>query len=183
MLAYHAALIWVAVRGAGEPLAAARAWGVAGVLAGGALGCKYPALISAVVPFGCLAVGAGVARRSWRIPLAFAAGLAVAAGPWLAKNVVDTGNPVYPLGWKVFGGRHWEELVRRAPSNVRYAIQAAHWVFRVSSADGGPALAAIIDRCRCWAVAETFIPKERGNALRAWWLRSVLPRRSRHPLC
>jgi hypothetical protein len=27
--------------------------------------------------------------------------------PWTIKNVVDTGNPVYPLGWKVFGGRDW----------------------------------------------------------------------------
>ena len=29
--------------------------------------------------------------------------------PWLAKNVVDTGNPVYPLAYRVFGGRHWDE--------------------------------------------------------------------------
>ena len=28
--------------------------------------------------------------------------------PWLAKNVVDTGNPVYPLAYKVFGARHWD---------------------------------------------------------------------------
>src|SRR5215218_486826 len=41
-----------------------------------------------------------------------------------------------------FGGRHWEELVARDPANVRYAIQAAYWVFAVSSADGGRALAA-----------------------------------------
>ncbi len=28
--------------------------------------------------------------------------------PWLAKNVVDTGNPVYPLAYRVFGGRDWD---------------------------------------------------------------------------
>ena len=28
--------------------------------------------------------------------------------PGWSKNVVDTGNPVYPLGYKVFGGRHWD---------------------------------------------------------------------------
>jgi hypothetical protein len=28
--------------------------------------------------------------------------------PWMAKNVVDTGNPVYPLGYRVFGGRDWD---------------------------------------------------------------------------
>jgi hypothetical protein len=74
-----------------------------------------------------------------------------------------------------FGGRHWEELVARDPANVRYAIEAAQWVFTVSSADGGRALAAILDRCYCWAVAEPFIPKERGSSLRHWWLQSVLP--------
>ena len=108
MIAYHAALIWAAVRAWGEGPAAARLWGVAGVLAGGALACKYPGLISAVIPFGALALGVGVARRSWAIPLAFGVGLSLAAGPWLAKNVVDTGNPVYPLGWKVFGGQPWD---------------------------------------------------------------------------
>ena len=29
--------------------------------------------------------------------------------PWLGKNVIDTGNPVYPLGYHVFGGRNWDE--------------------------------------------------------------------------
>ncbi len=110
LIAYHAGLIWLAARAWGEPsLAVAwRLWGVAGALAGGALACKYPGLVSAVVPFGGLALGAGVRRRSWRVPLAFVAGLALVAGPWLAKNVVDTGNPVYPLGWRVFGGRGWD---------------------------------------------------------------------------
>src|SRR5262249_51706501 len=35
------------------------------------------------------------------------AGVSVAIGPWLVKNVIDTGNPVYPLGYRVFGGRLW----------------------------------------------------------------------------
>ena len=28
--------------------------------------------------------------------------------PWLAKNALDTGNPVYPLAYNVFGGRYWD---------------------------------------------------------------------------
>jgi len=31
----------------------------------------------------------------------------VLPGLWLAKNVVYTGNPVYPLAFSVFGGRNW----------------------------------------------------------------------------
>ena len=26
----------------------------------------------------------------------------------LARNALDTGNPVYPLAYRVFGGRHWD---------------------------------------------------------------------------
>ena len=115
LCAYHAALIWVVTRLSWpQPSdichlpSVPRLWGVAGLLAGGAMACKYPALISAVAPFGVLAAAAGLRRRSWAIPLAFAAGVAIAVGPWLAKNVIDTGNPVYPLAYRVFGGRHWD---------------------------------------------------------------------------
>ena len=50
----------------------------------------------------------------WRIAafvplLAYALGWAIVMAPWLAKNVIDTGNPVYPLGYRVFHGRHWDE--------------------------------------------------------------------------
>jgi Dolichyl-phosphate-mannose-protein mannosyltransferase len=37
----------------------------------------------------------------------FAAGVALTTGPWLLKNVVFTGNPVYPLAYTMFGGRDW----------------------------------------------------------------------------
>jgi hypothetical protein len=33
----------------------------------------------------------------------------VVIGPWLGKNVIDTGNPVYPLANSVFNGRHWDQ--------------------------------------------------------------------------
>jgi hypothetical protein len=107
---YHAALLWTggmawstsaAIRG--------RIWLVVGLLAGGAMAIKYPALISAVVPFGAVAVAAGWRARSARPLLAFGLGVAVVMGPWLIKNAVDTGNPVYPLGYRVFGGRDWDE--------------------------------------------------------------------------
>ena len=34
----------------------------------------------------------------------FAAGTLITVGPWLIKNLVETGNPVYPLLYSVFGG-------------------------------------------------------------------------------
>ena len=78
-----------------------------------------------------------------------------------------------------FGARHWAELVARDAENVRYAIQAAHWVFAASGADGGPALAAILNRRRCWGVAQQHVSLQDSDGLRAWWAGSVLPLRER----
>ncbi|MFO0425884.1 MAG: ArnT family glycosyltransferase [Planctomyces sp.] len=41
--------------------------------------------------------------------LLFSSGVLLAVGPWLARNFSDTGNPVYPLAWSVFGGSEWSE--------------------------------------------------------------------------
>lgn len=114
---YHAALIWAVVRlgRSGERRAGSTGRPVAegllvGLLAGGALAIKYPALVSAVAPAGLV-----VLIRSWRsrtggVLLGYAAGLGLVAGPWLAKNMADTGNPVYPLAWSVFGGEEWDAV-------------------------------------------------------------------------
>jgi hypothetical protein len=80
---------------------------VVGLLAGGAMAIKYPALISAVIPASVWAAIMAWRLRSWRPAIGYLLGLAIVLGPWLGKNVLDTGNPVYPLGYAVFGGRDW----------------------------------------------------------------------------
>jgi hypothetical protein len=50
--------------------------------------------------------------------LTFSLGVALVMTPWLLKNVVDTGNPVYPLGYRVFGGRDWDEARERQWANA-----------------------------------------------------------------
>jgi hypothetical protein len=50
--------------------------------------------------------------------LTFSLGVLLVMAPWLAKNVVDTGNPVYPLGYRVFGGRDWDEARERQWTNA-----------------------------------------------------------------
>jgi hypothetical protein len=111
LCAYHAALIWVlgmAWTWTGEARLRAALWGITGLLAGGAMACKYPALISAVLPFGLLALANSVRRRSGWLLLAYAAGWGAVMTPWLTKNILDTGNPVYPLAYRVFGGWEWD---------------------------------------------------------------------------
>jgi hypothetical protein len=107
---YHAALLWAAIVGwTDRSLARGPLWALLGLLSGGAMACKYPALISAVIPFGLLALADSWRSRSARPLLAYVLGWSIVMGPWLLKNVVDTGNPVYPLGYQVFGARHWDE--------------------------------------------------------------------------
>ena len=79
-----------------------------GLLAGGAMAIKYPALISAVIPFSGWAAWTSWRSRSWRVGFGYAMGVAVVMAPWLLKNVVDTRNPVYPLAYKVFGSTEWD---------------------------------------------------------------------------
>jgi hypothetical protein len=109
---FHAALLWAVGRACNsaaddpEPRTI-RFWALAGLLAGGSMACKYTSLVTAVIPFGVIALLAAWKARSIPIVLAFGIGSALVIGPWLAKNVVDTGNPVYPLSYRVFGASEW----------------------------------------------------------------------------
>lgn len=87
-----------------------KAWLLTGFLAGSAAATKYPGLIFVSIPLG---IALFVAYRRQLIAhrhavLGYAVGVVLAFGPWLLKNVVETGNPVYPLGWSVFGGTDWD---------------------------------------------------------------------------
>lgn len=80
-----------------------------GLLAGSAMASKYPGVVSVVIPVGLLLLWSR-RRPVAQLPataLLFAAGVLVTVGPWLIRNTVDTGNPVYPLVYGVFGGADW----------------------------------------------------------------------------
>jgi hypothetical protein len=106
---YHGAMIWVVLRDPQGITTSKRGlWTLLGLLAGCAMGCKYPALISAVIPFGVLAAVASRRGRSIAPVGCYLLGWAVVMGPWLGKNALDTGNPVYPLANSFFHGRPWD---------------------------------------------------------------------------
>ena len=91
---------------------------LAGLLAGAAFACKYPALLLIALPAGVAVFIASPVRR-WGKVAAFACGFACVAMPWLLKNLIETGNPVFPLLWDLLGGTGWD-----AATNARWA--AAH---------------------------------------------------------
>lgn len=110
---YHAALVWAWFGRSSAPgQELTRSWLLIGLLAGAAMGCKYTALISAVVPFGLLAGADCWRNRTTRPLLAFGLGWGLIIGPWLVKNLIDTGDPVYPLGYRLFHGRGWDEAMQ-----------------------------------------------------------------------
>lgn len=83
-----------------------------GLLVGLACGYKYTAVPLVAVPVG-LALLAD--RENWRQKLRrvliFGCGTAMTFSPWLARNAVNTGNPVFPLAYAVFGDRSgtWDD--------------------------------------------------------------------------
>jgi hypothetical protein len=83
-----------------------------GVMAGLAVGCKYPAVLFVLVPVLAFILVGGILRRGAlrrRVGEAAAVGLVAmaVASPWLVRNAVNTGNPTYPLLHGIFGGANW----------------------------------------------------------------------------
>jgi hypothetical protein len=90
-----------------------------GFLAGSAVACKYPGVLSVALPMGLAVAAAGLfcpaitEPRLSRLPARaraagwFIAGAVVTFGPWALKNWWQTGNPVYPLLYSRFGGADW----------------------------------------------------------------------------
>jgi len=127
-----------------------------GLLAGSAFGCKYPGLISVVIPLGGFALWRSMReapadrRHLIRAALAFGLGTAFTAGPWLLKNLMQTGNPVYPLAASLFGGLDRDPQLlanwQRAHAVPNYALSdlaGSLWRITVSSEWLSPLLFAL----------------------------------------
>lgn len=81
-----------------------------GLFAGLAFAAKYPGLMFAIVPAAVVILlqqyrSTSDTRAVGKYLALFSLGVMVTAGPWLAKNMVLCGNPIYPLAGGVLGGR------------------------------------------------------------------------------
>lgn len=105
-----------------------------GVLAGVAASTKYPGIMVAAFVAGA-ELTAGLAgpgilgpRRNQmatdavRRTLTLGAAAGAVGGVFLVRNLVDTGNPVYPMAWERFGGPGWDAWRAEA-----YAITLIHY--------------------------------------------------------
>ena len=86
----------------------------AGMLAATACGAKLTALGFVAIPIGYLMLrrlGPGAWRTA--VPLGILSGIVVLA-PWLIRNTIATGNPVFPFASTIFGTGHYssEQMLR-----------------------------------------------------------------------
>jgi len=93
------------VRGDASPARPVRWMIAAGLAAGLACGCKYTAGPMLAAPLGIAVLVVAIFRRKWLMPIAFVVAAALSFAPWLIKNLVYTGNPVFPLARTVFPER------------------------------------------------------------------------------
>jgi hypothetical protein len=90
-----------------EPLSPARRGVLAGLLIGVACGCK-PTALPLGAPLAGLALVATTRVRRW-LPMIGSGALAglIALAPWLIRNALAGGNPVFPEAAGIFGSAHW----------------------------------------------------------------------------
>jgi 4-amino-4-deoxy-L-arabinose transferase-like glycosyltransferase len=93
----------------------------AGLFAGFACGCKYIAVPQVALPIGAAILWQGrrTPRQAARQITLYCVGVIVTFSPWLIKNAVFTGNPVFPLARSIFhertgiwdddGAARWQE--------------------------------------------------------------------------
>ncbi len=81
-----------------------------GLLLGFALGSKYTGIQTlGIATIAGFLAWRGSERKSGLKDLAIPIGLAVlVALPWYIKNIVMTGNPVYPFFYSLLGGKNWD---------------------------------------------------------------------------
>ncbi len=101
-------------------------WILPALLLGGAVGSKYTALQTVPI-LGLVLLVYAFARKAARPMDVVKMGLvALAIGsPWYIKNVVNTGNPVYPFFYSVFHGKNWDAFAARIYSNEQQTFGAA----------------------------------------------------------
>jgi hypothetical protein len=103
-----------------------------GLLAGSAMACKYPGLLSVVFPAAVVLLllewksqnDTPLTRRAAKTLLVFGLACGVTIGPWLLKNLYETGNPVYPLMNSLFHGIDWTPTLE---ANWKHAHSPSHY--------------------------------------------------------
>ena len=169
---------------------------LSGLCGGAAAAIKYPALLFVVAPGAIYLFSRAIRWRAfqwrqlgWRPAGLFLLAAALSGGLWYAKNAALTGNPTYPLLYKLFGGatRTPEKdaqfaQAHRTPPYSLPELQDKAWRVLVSSEYQSPLLAPLLTlsgiglvwggvrQPRKWRAACALAAGWLGFILAAWWL-------------
>jgi hypothetical protein len=149
-LAYNemgvAALFAAAVIAAGSAdLRASRRGLLSGLLVGIACGCKPTALFMCAPVAGLILISRRGLEDTGKVPRRAIVGVAwastgglVAIAPWLIRNWITCGNPVFPMGASVFGAGPWSvEQVHRYAAGHTFDGSLTDRVLVLFSSDRG----------------------------------------------
>jgi hypothetical protein len=129
-LAVTAVLGWLVSAAGADLRRAALFAGLAGATK--VMGLLVPALVGAVVLVGILRRATPV--RALGPALVFGLLVLIPLAPCYVRNTIDTGNPIYPFGYAVFGGRHWS----RAASEYLADYYRQYQTEQATRREGGP---------------------------------------------
>jgi hypothetical protein len=115
-------------------------WMLAGILAGLALGTKYTAAITLVAAMPAVMLPTRGAH-SKHLAMFIVVALGVAS-PWLVRNAVATGNPVFPMAMDLLGSGHFD------------AGQVERWDVAHSPRDDQRSIASRLDALRVQVLAD-----------------------------
>ncbi len=110
---------------------------ICGVIVGGACSCKPTALFLLAPSVGIVLLACSPRKRWLIATMACLVAGGITIAPWLIRNELATGNPVFPQMVGVFGSGHWTE--------AQHAVYAAAHAFEGSLADRF-AMLAVPDR-------------------------------------
>ena len=157
-------------------------WILLGILCGALVAMKYsmmtliPMLIALPVFYTYQKTGWSFKPIVWMLVF-----MVLFSAPWFVRNYVNTGNPVYPMGYSLFGGDYWSEqnsgyyfkhaqakggLTESKQENIFYQI--ADWCYVPVKASLNPPTYALRDaRSQSWLYHLTenriFLPDNFGD--------------------
>jgi hypothetical protein len=110
---------------------------VAGLMAGASAFTKYDGLISLIIGWALIFLYKHLDRMRAGLPLGamkprdlkpllvFSAGFMIFGAPWYARNLVLLGNPIYPLLYRIFGGKGIDPWIMSNSWDAHFNLVAA----------------------------------------------------------
>ncbi len=138
MLSFYSLLLFIRTRKNGWLL-------ITGIFAGFSAGLKYQGLfVFLLVPIVLLIFERRIKENIRAIIIIFSISIIVSL-PWFLKNFIYTGNPFYPMFFKIFGGKGWsaennwrffQDLHIKSPSQMLSLLYEVNFNSKIFGAGG-----------------------------------------------